>query len=331
MIQKVAAVRHGRGCGGTLPSRFSRALAFIALAATAVACAACSRSSSSLAPSASGQAPGAFPAPVPVPTAGAPDTVIAGAGDIARCGSEGAEATAKLLDRMPGFVYLLGDNAYPGGTAEQYANCFGPTWGRHRSRTYPTPGNHDWDAGTGAPYFAYFGVAAGPAGMGYYSVDLGGWHILSLNSNVAAQAGSPQYEWARSDVSRNSSVCTLAMWHHPRFSSGRHGDNTQMNDIWRLLQSSAAEVVLSGHDHHYERFAPQNADGRADPQGLRQFVAGTGGAELRAPLRVAANSEVRDGATNGVLKLTLHASSYDWEFVPVDGQSFRDFGSGSCR
>jgi len=257
--------------------------------------------------------------------------VFVGAGDIARCDSAATEATAKLLDRTPGFVYLLGDNAYPSGTPENYANCFGPTWGRHRSRTYPTPGNHDWDVSAGAPYFAYFGAAAGPAGLGYYSFDLGGWHILSLNSNVAAQVGSPQYEWARNDVARNASACTLAMWHHPRFSSGRHGDNLQMNDIWRLLQVARAEVVLSGHDHHYERFAPQNADGRADPQGLRQFVAGTGGAELRPPLRVEANSEVLDGETNGVLQLTLHANSYDWEFVPIDGQSFRDFGSGSCR
>jgi len=257
--------------------------------------------------------------------------VFVGAGDIAVCGSANTEATAKILDRTPGFVYLLGDNAYPGGTAEQYANCFGPTWGRQRARTYPVPGNHDWDGSGGAPYFAYFGAAAGQAGLGYYSFELGGWHVLSLNSNVAAQPGSTQYEWAKSDLARNSSACTLAMWHHPRFSSGRHGNNLQMTDIWRLLQNAGAELVLSGHDHHYERFAAQNADGRSDPLGLKQFVVGTGGAELRSPLRVEANSEVRDGTSNGVLKLTLYAQTYDWEFVPIDGQSFRDFGSGSCR
>jgi hypothetical protein len=161
---------------------------------------------------------------VPAPTATTADTVLVGAGDIAVCGSANTEATAKILDRTPGFVYLLGDNAYSSGTADEYANCFGPTWGRHRSRTYPVPGNHDWDTRAGAPYFAYFGAAAGPAGLGYYSVDLGGWHILSLNSNVAAQPGSAQYDWARNDLAQTASACTLAMWHHPRFSSGRHGD-----------------------------------------------------------------------------------------------------------
>jgi hypothetical protein len=266
-----------------------------------------------------------------MPLSAAPDAVFVGAGDIADCGSRSAEATARLLDRLPGSVFTLGDNVYPQGTAEQFANCYEPTWGRHRHRTYAAPGNHDWDASAGAPYFAYFGAGAGPAGLGYYSFDVGGWHVLSLNSNVAAHPGSSQYEWARNDLALAPRACTLAYWHHPLFSSGRYGNNPQMADMWRLLNGAGAEIVLTGHEHHYERFAPQDADGRFDPQGMREFVVGTGGTALRPAEGGQPNSEVRESQTWGVLKLTLRASSYDWEFVPIDGQSFRDFGSGDCR
>lgn len=260
----------------------------------------------------------------------APDVVFVGAGDIAVCGASGAEATARLLDRMPGSIFTLGDNVYPRGTSEQFTNCYAPTWGRHLARTYPTPGNHDWEVDAGAPYFSYFGQAAGPVGRGYYSYTLGGWHILSLNSNVPAVPGSAQYEWAQADLSTSRASCTLTYWHHPLFSSGPNGNNGQMREMWRLLQSYGVEIVLTGHDHQYERFAPQDADGLPDPHGIREFVVGTGGAGLYQPKAIQPNSEVRENQTWGILRLTLHARDYDWEFVPVEGQSFRDFGSGSC-
>jgi hypothetical protein len=260
----------------------------------------------------------------------APDAVFVGAGDIAVCGSQTTEATARLLDRSPGSVFALGDHVYPNGTAERFASCYEPTWGRHRSRTNPAPGNHDWDVDAAAPYFAYFGTAAGPAGQGYYSFNLGGWHVLSLNSNVPAGPGSAQYEWARVDLAAARTSCTLAYWHHPLFSSGPNGNNGQMREMWRLLQASGGDVVLSAHDHEYERFTPQDAEGRPDPRGIREFVVGTGGAPLYSPKSIQPNSEVRESQTWGVLRLTLRARSYDWEFVPIDGQAFRDGGTASC-
>ena len=261
---------------------------------------------------------------------GGPDAGLLAAGDIAVCGAASTEATAKLLDRLPGTVLALGDDVYPSGTAEQFANCYAPTWGRHRARTSPSPGNHEYDVSGATPYYAYFGGAAGPAGLGYYSFNLGAWHVLSLNSNIAAQPGSPQYEWVRSDLDASASVCTLAYWHHPVFSSGGNGNISQMREIWRLLDSHHAEVVLVGHDHDYERFAPQDADGTATAGGVREFVVGTGGAPLRPIGVVKPNSQIRQNQTWGVLRLMLRAGTYSWEFVPIDGQSFRDFGTTAC-
>jgi len=261
---------------------------------------------------------------------GGPDAGLLAAGDIAVCGAASTEATAKLLDRLPGAVLALGDDVYPAGTAEQFANCYAPTWGRHRARTSPSPGNHEYDVNGATPYYAYFGGAAGPAGLGYYSFNLGAWHVLSLNSNIAAQPGSPQYEWARNDLDASASVCTLAYWHHPLFSSGGNGNISQMREIWRLLDSHHAEVVLVAHDHDYERFAPQDADGTATAGGVREFVVGTGGAPLRPIGVVKPNSQIRENQTWGVLRLMLRAGTYSWEFVPIDGQSFRDFGTTAC-
>jgi len=195
---------------------------------------------------------------------------------------EGAERTARLLDRLPGYVFSLGDNAYPSSTPELLAKCYEPTWGRHRVRTYASPGNHDWEVLAGAPYFAYFGAAAGPSGLGYYSFDLGAWHVLSLNSNIDVQPGSPQYEWVRRDLATPTGICTLALWHHPVFSSGGYGNNPHMRQMWRLLDAAGVELVVTGHEHSYERFSPQDADGRPDANGMRQIVVGTGGANLRA-------------------------------------------------
>lgn len=271
-------------------------------------------------------------APPSPPSAGS--AVLLAAGDISSCSSSGDEATASLLDGLQGTVATLGDNTYPDGTASQFANCYAPTWGRHRARTRPSPGNHDYHTSGGAEYYSYFGANAGPSGRGYYSYDLGGWHIVSLNSNVSMSAGSAQERWLRADLAASTKTCTLAYWHHPRFSSGtKHGDFSAAQPIWQALYDYKAEVVLSGHEHNYERFAPQSPSGAADPaNGIRKFVVGTGGRshydDLGTPK---ANSQVFNGTTFGVLQLTLGSASYSWRFIPVAGQSFTDSGTGSCR
>jgi len=260
-----------------------------------------------------------------------PAPVLVGAGDIAECGSKGAEATAKLLDVISGTVFVAGDAAYGSGTARQFRDCYGPTWGRHKARTRPSPGNHEYNTKGAVPYFDYFGKRAGEVGKGYYSYDLGEWHIIALNSNIPAGKGSEQLKWLRSDLEANKVTCTLAYWHHPLFSSGKHGNESVMLEAWRALYEHRADVVVSGHDHSYERFAPQTPQGKADPErGIREFVVGTGGAHLRGFEEIRPNSEVRNSNTWGVLKLTLHPASYDWEFVPVAGKSFRDSGSAAC-
>lgn len=258
------------------------------------------------------------------------DPVLVGAGDIAGCSATGDEKTARLLDGIPGTVFTTGDNAYDKGTARQFRKCYDPSWGRHEARTRPVPGNHDYETSDAAPYYDYFGKNAGRPGRGYYSYDRGAWHVLALNSNVATGVGSRQYEWARADLARNPNACAVAYWHHPVFSSGEHGGSPKMTSMWRLLDGAGVDVVVAGHDHDYERFAPQTSAGRANPNGIRQFVVGTGGRYLRPFSSVEPNSEVRNSSTFGVLKLTLHASSYDWEFVPEPGKTFRDSGSAPC-
>jgi hypothetical protein len=183
----------------------------------------------------------------------------------------------------------------------------------------------------GMPYFEYFGASAGPWGAGYYSYGVGPWNVISLNSEVSSGPGSAQAMWLRSELSRNRAVCTAVYWHRPLFSSGRHGDNTDMRELWRTLYEFDVDLVINGHDHTYERFAPQDPDGRFDPaRGIREFVVGTGGASHYSFPRVHANSEVR-GAAWGVAMFTLRGGGYEWEFVPVDGQTFRDSGSASCH
>jgi hypothetical protein len=258
-----------------------------------------------------------------------------GAGDIAQCpaapAASAAEATARLLDNIPGQVFTAGDNAYPHGRIEDFTNCYTPTWGRHRARTHPAPGNHDYEDPGAAAYFRYFGFNAGPAGVGYYSFDLGSWHVVSLNSNVGGVNLDAQLQWLRSDLEASRSLCTVAIWHHPLFSSGPNSDNPFVRGLWRVLYDAGAELIVNGHDHSYERYARQDPDGRPDPErGIRQIIAGTGGASLTRFERVRPNSEVR-GVAWGVLKLTLHPAAFDWEFVPVAGESFSDFGSGACR
>jgi acid phosphatase type 7 len=268
--------------------------------------------------------------PTPAPTPPYPDEILVGAGDIGVCGSDGPARTGRLLDSQPGTVFTAGDNTQVAGTAEEFVNCFEPAWGRHKQRIRPAPGNHDYNTASGAAYYSYFGEAAGPSGTGYYSYDLGGWHILSLNSNVPAEAGSPQEQWVRQDLAANTRACVLAYWHHPVFSS-RSGSQ-RMLDIWRALYDHHATVVINGHYHMYERFAPQTPEGRVDLRaGIRQFIVGTGGMYLLGPPgNVHPNSEVRNNTTWGVLRLTLHTDGYEWQFVGEKGASFSDFGSAPC-
>ena len=268
-------------------------------------------------------------------SARASSAVLVGAGDIAVCGASqtGDEATASLLDGISGTVFTAGDNAYPNGSASDYSSCYAPSWGRHKSRTRPAPGNHEYSTLGASGYFGYFGSAAGDPSKGYYSYELGPWHIVVLNSNFAMNAGSPQEQWLRADLAANSTPCTLAYWHHPRFSSGaNHGSSPTSQPLWQALYDAGADVLIVGHDHTYERFAPQTATGVLDMgRGLREFVVGTGGAGLYAWGTIAANSEVRDNSTKGVLKLTLRSDRYEWQFVPVAGSSFTDSGSASCH
>jgi hypothetical protein len=272
------------------------------------------------------------------PRASGGDPILVGAGDIADCANlSGAEATAKLLDGIPGTVFTTGDDAYPNGTAEQFRNCYGPTWGRQKSRTRPSAGNHEFHSGAATPYFDYFGAAAGDPKTGYYSYDLGRWHVIVINSECkqvgACQAGSPEEKWLREDLQSHPAVCTLAYWHKPLFSSSSvHGNDPEMRTFWQDLYAAKADVVINGHDHTYERFAPQTPDGKPDPaRGIREFVAGTGGKSHYSFATPLPTSEVRNADTFGVLKLTLHPKGYDWEFIPEAGKSFRDSGTGACH
>jgi len=226
-------------------------------------------------------------------------------------------------------VLTLGDNAYEDGSLAQYTSYYDPNWGRHKQKTSPAPGNHEYYTAGAAGYFDYYGtLVPGP----YYSFEVGTWHFISLNGELSVAAGSTQEQWLRADLTAHPAQCTVAYWHEPRFSSGSgHGSDPNFDSLWRDLHTAGAEIVLNGHDHVYERFAPQNPDAQPDPNGIREFVVGTGGAGLDGFNAPVANSVVRHSAGYGVLKLTLHASSYDWAFVPVSGSTFGDAGSGSCH
>jgi hypothetical protein len=256
--------------------------------------------------------------------------VFVGAGDIAKCGSNlGDDRTAELLDGIEGTVFALGDNVYHEATAEAYADCYGPTWGRHKSRTYPALGNHEYNSPGAAPYFAYWGSRAGPAGKGYYSYDLGEWHIIVLNSDRLIDEQIP---WLAADLAANPAKCTLAYWHHAYFTSGKHRERTEMRPLVELLYEAGADVILTAHNHNYERFKPQTPSSVVDAErGIRGFVVGTGGAGRPYDFTdIKPNSEVRSKA-HGVLKMELFADRYTWEFVPVAGETFTDRGEGSCH
>jgi hypothetical protein len=258
------------------------------------------------------------PPPPPPPPSG--DPVIAAAGDISSPSLGAQQQTSDLLINT-GLtnVLTLGDNQYDNGSLANYNAYYAPTWGRVKSITKPTPGNHDYQTPGAAGYLAYYGSPAP-----YYSFDIGRWHLISLNSEIAHSASSVQVQWLKADLVAHTNACTLAYWHKPRFSSGTtHGSDSSYQPFWDALSQAKADLVLSGHEHNYERFAPQ--------QGIRQFVVGTGGRShygLGTPI---ASSEVRNSSTYGILRLTLHASSYDWKFQPVAGQSFTDAGTQPCQ
>lgn len=257
-----------------------------------------------------------------------------GAGDIASCESYGDEQTAMLLNAIPGTVFTLGDNVYSGSTLKMFSECYASSWGRHRARTMPSAGNHEYDDPGAAGYFGYFGEKAGDPEKGYYSYNLGKWHIIVLNSNcpeVSCNWGSPQERWLAEDLSANSSLCTLAYMHHPPFSSGVLGMKGLLRPLWQDMRDFGVDVVLAGHDHSYERMAPLDANGVPSETGTRIFIVGTGGVNHRPLEKPIPGSEARNDQTFGVLNLTLKPAGYDWEFVPAEGGVFTDSGSGKCQ
>ncbi|MFF4354810.1 DNRLRE domain-containing protein [Streptomyces sp. NPDC001530] len=273
---------------------------------------------------------GTTPPPTTPPPSG--DPVLVGAGDISNSGS-GDTATANLLDGIPGTVFTAGDNVYDSGTTTEFNTYYDPTWGRHKARTKPAPGNHDYNTPGATGYYGYFGANAGPSGRGYYSYDLGNWHVVSLNSEVSMSVGSAQEQWLRSDLAASTKACTFAYWHKPRFTSGaNHAPDTSTGPLVQALYDNNAELIVAGHNHQYERFAPMNPSGQLDTaRGIRHFVAGMGGASHYSFGTIQPNSEARNSDTYGVLKFTLHANSYDWQFVPEAGKTYSDSGTTSCH
>lgn len=270
--------------------------------------------------------------------------VLLAAGDIAACDGSGAKATARLLRGRKGIIAALGDTAYEQGTPQEFARCYAPTWGTEKARTRPAVGNHEYETRGAAGYFGYFRAAAGARGVGYYSYDLGTWHIIVLNSNCQQVGGcstsSPQGTWVRDDLAAHPARCTLAYWHHPLFSSGqKHGGTVDVRDFWHLLYAARAEVVLSAHEHNYERFAPQDPLGNENQRrGIRAFVVGTGGAGHYPFGNPVPHSEVRNADTYGVLAISLRPGSYAWDFLPVRSaraqsgdKPFTDHGRDTCH
>ncbi len=282
----------------------------------------------------------ASPSISPPPSSGSPssaDPVIAAVGDIV-CAPGSAvtvtmcrhQATSDLvLSQAPDAVLTLGDQQYEDGTLTEFMGAFDSTWGRFKEKTFPTPGNHEYHVAGAPGYFAYFGDRAGPVGKGYYSFDLGSWHIVSLNYYVSIGSSSEQISWLKQDLAADTSRCTLAFMHRARFSSGTHGSSTGPVPAWSALHADGAEVMLAGHDHTYERFAPQDPSGVAEPSGIRQFVVGTGGAELYDFVSISPNSVFRYNAKPGVLFMTLHPTGYDWQYRSETGEVI-DSGTGTC-
>ena len=268
--------------------------------------------------------PGGRGGPPPITTA----VTILAAGDIGECGF-GAPQTGELLDRLGGTLLALGDLAYMHGTTANFRDCYDPAWGRHLERTRPVPGNHEYESPGAAGFYDYFGGLAGPRGLGYYAFSAGSWRIIALNSELPMGVGSVQNLWLRNELQSNRAGCTLAYWHRPLFSSGPNGNNPDTAPLWRALAEFGGDVVLNAHDHMYEVFARQDADGRPQETGIRQFTVGTGGAHLYTPGAPRPNSQVRLSAY-GILELTLNNGTFQWRFVSVN-DAVLDTGSGSCH
>ena len=286
--------------------------------------------------------PSATPTPTPTPPP-SPRTFV-GAGDIADCTSDNgrqgqhSEDTAKLLDSLQyDVLFTAGDNAYPNGSTANYNDCYHPRWGRHKNRTKPSPGNHEYesDRHDGAAYYAYFGDLAGPVGAGYYGYDLGAWRIISLNSNIPSGPTADQYRWLREDLQQHQSKCQLVYWHHPRFSSGQNGGFPEldiMRDVWQLLYDFNVDVVVNGHDHLYEVFAEQNPNGFPEPgRGIREFIVGTGGAPSYRFVANKPNSQRQITNRYAVIRFTLLADSYQWSLLEAPNGGVLDSGTGTCH
>ena len=270
----------------------------------------------------------------PAPTEPTPSTesIVYVTGDIGQCGGA-ADKTAALIDSAGVPLVATGDLAYPNGTTADFTNCYDPHYGRFKSVTFPVPGNHEYNSGATA-YFNYFGDRVGTAAQPWYTVDIARWRFYMLNSNCAdvggCGAGSAQYIWLADQLRGDQPQCTAAVWHHPRWSSGVHGPDTNTAQLYTLLADHGTDLLLTGHEHNYERFARLDASGRADPSGIREFVVGTGGASLREFPGLAAGSEVRLNDSHGVLRLTLRAGDFDWRFVPTEANGGTDAGSDTC-
>ena len=282
--------------------------------------------------------PGPDVSPLPIPAmAAVPDgsVRVLAAGDIGRCGSRGAESTGALLDAAPDAVVLaLGDLAYENGSATDFSECYDPVWGGARSRTIAVPGNHEYRTAGASPYFDYFGGAAGSPETPWAARTIGAWRLYTLDTECdqvgGCGPGSAQLEWLTADLAANPSRCVMAIWHRPHSSSGPHGDDPAGLPFWRELAAAGADIVLSGHDHIYERFAPMDADGALAPDGIRSWVVGTGGDQLYSLRSPRPGSEARWNRAHGVLELILRPGGYDWRFLAAIGEPFEDTGSGTC-
>jgi acid phosphatase type 7 len=271
----------------------------------------------------------------------AEEAVLVGAGDIAECPAPHDEETAELLDEVvaehpDAVVFTTGDNAYPHGRYVDLVECYGPSWGRHKERTRPAVGNHDFGEEQGSGHYRYWGEAGGPFDLYYYAYELGAWQVIVLNSEchrvgcLFGDSDGRQVEWLHSQLNQSDTECTVAIWHNPRWSSGRYDNDARFQTFWEVLYEHGAEIVLNGHEHLYERFAPFDPWGEVDEErGIRQFTVGTGGGNLRGFEDVKPGSEAR-GSAHGVLKLVLGDGTYEWEFLSVDG-SFEDAGTGTCH
>ena len=261
---------------------------------------------------------------------------LVGAGDIGRCDDTSDRKTARLVGKIPGTVFTLGDHAYHDGTRAQFRDCYDATWGKYKKRTRPTAGNHDYRTAGAKPYFNYFRWRAGRP-RGYYSYDRGAWHIVALNSNCEEVGGcewrSAQGRWLRRDLANHRARCTLAYFHHPLYASGRGEDSPEVKPFWHILYNHHADVILNGHAHRYERFARITPSGkRSSARGIRQFIVGTGGAEREFQQgpdepRV----QAKKAGAPGVLKLELGSGFYHWKFVPVAGRNYTDSGRARCQ